>query len=140
VEGFDAQDVVGRRGGGRRNDVRVDGGDKTPPTRAGPGSGRECIRLVACFEPQADGEVRGLIYVPIFFILPLRHMCDLPLGLLTVLRVKLTLCFFYPRLSYTLQKKDSKSLTPSGAHEGSTSSNLRLPILERSMISTVSFS
>jgi len=49
--------VVGKERGGRRNFVRVDEGDDTPPGgRAGPGAGRECIRIVARFKPHVDGE------------------------------------------------------------------------------------
>jgi len=44
AEGFDVHEVVGEGRGGRRNDARVDEGDETPPARAGPGAGRECIR------------------------------------------------------------------------------------------------
>ena len=36
------------------------------------------------------------------FILPLHHMCELLLGLVRVLVVKLTWCFFYAKLSYTI--------------------------------------
>ena len=38
-----------------------DEGDEIPPDGSVPGAGRECFRIVASYEPQADGEGRGLI-------------------------------------------------------------------------------
>jgi len=53
VNGFDAQDVIGKESDGCRYYEGVDDGDDIQPDSDR--KGRECIS----FEPQADGEGRG---------------------------------------------------------------------------------